>query len=72
VGHQPPPHARGRAVRIKYGTQVSVAPPTFLFFANLPKEIPSHYIRYMHNGLRSRWGFSGTPIRIRFRSTQGK
>jgi GTP-binding protein len=72
VGHQPPPHARGRAVKIKYGTQVSVAPPTFLFFSNLPKEIPSHYIRYMHNGLRSRWGFSGTPIRIRFRGTQGQ
>jgi GTP-binding protein len=72
VRHQPPPHSRGRQVKLRYGTQVSVAPPTFLVFSNLPKEIPSHYIRYMHNSLRKRWGFSGTPIRIRFRKTQGK
>lgn len=72
VGHQPPPHSRGRVVKIKYGTQVSTAPPTFLFFVNLPKEIPSHYIRYMHNSLRERWGFLGTPIRIRFRGSSGK
>jgi GTP-binding protein len=69
VGRQPPPHSRGRAVKIRYGTQVSVAPPTFLLFANLPKEVPEHYIRYIHNGFRERWGFSGVPIRIRLRAT---
>jgi GTPase len=67
VGRQPPPHSRGRAVKIRYGTQVAVAPPTFVLFSNLPKEIPEHYIRYIHNGFRERWGFSGTPIRIRLR-----
>ncbi len=72
VRHQPPPHSRGRAVKIRYGTQVSVAPPTFVFFANLPKEIPAHYIRYMRNSLRKRWGFHGTSLRIRFRKSQGK
>jgi GTP-binding protein len=72
VRHQPPPHSRGRPVKLRYGTQVSVAPPTFVVFSNLPKEIPSHYIRYMHNGFRKRWGFLGTPIRIRFRKSQGK
>jgi len=72
VAHQPPPHSRGRPVKIRYGTQVSVAPPTFLVFSNLPKEIPSHYIRYMYNSLRKRWGFLGSPIRIRFRKSQGR
>lgn len=67
VRHQPPPHARGRAVKLKYGTQATVAPPTFILFSNLPKEIPAHYIRYVHNSFRSRWGFMGVPIRIRFR-----
>jgi GTP-binding protein len=71
VGHQPPPHSRGTPVKLRYGTQVSVAPPTFLFFSNLPKEIPAHYIRYVHNSLRKRWGFWGTPIRMRFRKSQG-
>ena len=71
VRHQPPPHSRGRQVKLRYGTQVSVAPPTFLLFSNLPKEIPAHYIRYVHNTFRAHWGFKGTPIRIRFRKSQG-
>ncbi len=65
--HQPPPHSRGRRVKLRYGTQVSTAPPTFVFFANLPKALPDHYIRYVHNSLRERWGFVGSPVRIRFR-----
>ncbi len=72
VRHQPPPHSRGRQVKIRYGTQVSVAPPTFVLFSNLPKEIPAHYIRYIQNSLRKRWGFHGTAVRIRFRKSQGK
>ncbi len=67
---QPPPHSRGRPVRLRYGTQVSVAPPTFVLFSNLPKEIPDHYIRYVHNSFRARWGFTGCPIRIRLRGSQ--
>ena len=42
-------------------------PPTFVFFANLPKALPEHYVRYVHNSLRERWGFVGSPVRIRFR-----
>ena len=68
VRRQPPPHHRGRAVKIKYGTQVSVRPPVFALFANFPKAIPDHYIRYIHNGFRNAWSFMGTPIRLRIRS----
>jgi GTPase len=70
--HQPPPHSRGRVVKLRYGTQVSVAPPTFVLFSNLPKEIPDHYIRYVHNSFRARWGFVGSPIRIRLRGSQDR
>jgi GTP-binding protein len=69
VTRQPPPHARGRAVKLRYATQVGVAPPTFVLFGNLPKAVPDHYIRYVHNGFRERWGFSGTPIRIFLRES---
>ncbi len=68
VGRQPPPHHRGRPVKIKYGTQVSVRPPVVTLFANFPKAIPDHYIRYLHNGFREAWDFMGTPIRLRIRS----
>jgi GTP-binding protein len=55
-------------VKVKYATEVSVRPPTFAIFANFPKAIPAHYIRYLHNGFRDAWSFMGTPIRLRIRS----
>jgi len=67
VARQSPPHHRGRRVKLRYGTQVSVAPPTFAIFANYPKAVPEHYIRFLHNGFRDAWTFMGTPIRIRVR-----
>ena len=55
-------------MKIKYATQASVAPPTFALFANFPKALPAHYIRFLHNGFREAWTFMGTPIRLRVRS----
>lgn len=69
VRHQPPPHSRGRAIKLRYATQVAVEPPTFLLFSNLPRDIPDHYIRFLHNGFRERWGFLGSPIRIQLRAS---
>ena len=71
VRRQPPPHSRGRAVKIKYTTQISVKPPTFLVFSNFPKALPEHYIRYIHNNFRAQWGFIGSPIRMRFKTGDG-
>jgi len=67
VRRQPPPHDRGRAVKVKYATQASVRPPTFAIFSNFPKSLPAHYIRYLHNGFRDAWTFMGSPIRLRLR-----
>jgi GTP-binding protein len=72
VARQPPPHHRGRRVKLRYATQVSVEPPRFVIFANFPRAVPDHYIRYVHNGFRKRWGFEGTPIRIHFRGSKKK
>ena len=69
---QPPPHSRGRPVKLRYATQVSVTPPTFVIFSNLPKEVPDHYVRFLQNGFRERWGFEGSPIRIQLRGTRDK
>ena len=71
VHRQPPPHARGRPVRIKYATQAETEPPTFILFSNLPDEIPVHYRRFIVNGLRDRWGFLGVPLRLRLRKSKG-
>jgi GTP-binding protein len=70
VQKQPPPHHRGRPVKLRYGTQVATAPPTFVIFSNFPKAVPAHYIRYLHNAFRARWGFVGSPIRIFIRESK--
>lgn len=67
VDRQPPPHFRGRRVKLRYATQVGVKPPTFAVFANYPKALPEHYIRFLHNGFREAWTFMGTPLRLRIR-----
>ena len=72
IARQQAPHFRGRAIKIRYGTQVSVAPPTFAIFTNYPKEIPEHYIRYLHNGFREAWTFMGTPLRLRLKGSRDK
>ena len=69
---QPPPLYRGRRVKVKYGTQVTVGPPTFAIFSNYPNALPAPYIRYLENGFREAWKFMGTPIRLRFRSGREK
>ncbi len=64
VAKMPPPAHKGQAAKIFYVTQVSVAPPTFVFFVNKPALIHFSYERFLENQLRERYPFSGTPIRI--------
>lgn len=48
--------------------QAAIRPPTFVFFVNDAKLFPETYRRYMEKKLRSDAGFSGTPIRLLWRS----
>lgn len=63
----PPPQKGGIRVKFFYVTQASVAPPTFIFFVNKPDWLNFSYKRYLENELRTRWPFTGTPIRLIFR-----
>jgi GTP-binding protein len=63
-----PPQAAGREVKLLYATQVEIEPPTIAVFGNHPDLVPEHYVRYLHNGFREAWGFSGSPLRILLRS----
>jgi GTP-binding protein len=66
-----PPQAAGREVRLNYATQVETNPPTFAVFGNAPDLVEEHYVRYLHNGFRSFWGFTGNPLRILLRRKAG-
>jgi GTPase len=63
-----PPARHGKRVQVLYATQVTVEPPTFVFFVNDPELIHFSYKRFLENRLRERFGFMGTPIRLIFRS----
>lgn len=67
-----PPQAAGREVKILYGTQVEVAPPTIAVFSNHPELVQENYVRYLHNGFRSAWGFRGNPLRLLMRRRSGR
>ena len=67
VARRQPPQAAGREVKLLYATQVEVDPPTFAVFGNHPELVEEHYVRYLHNGFREAWGFTGTPLRILLR-----
>jgi len=64
---RPLPYVRGHQLTIKYATQVKHKPPVFLFFMNIPKELPANYRRYIENNLRETFGFKGVPITMAFR-----
>ena len=59
-----PPSDKGKRLKIYYGTQASVKPPTFVLFVNNSDLAHYSYIRYIENRLRSAFGFEGTPIKF--------
>ena len=59
-----PSQAAGRDVKLNYATQVEVAPPTIAIFGNAPDLVEEHYVRFLHNGFRAAYGFTGNPLRI--------
>ncbi|MFQ5724500.1 MAG: ribosome biogenesis GTPase Der, partial [Terriglobia bacterium] len=61
----------GRGVRIYSLEQVATAPPTFLLRANLSK-LHFGLERFLTNQLRERFGFAGTPIRLRLARRGGR
>lgn len=69
VDRHPPPAVRGRRIRIRYITQPSSRPPTFIAFTSRPADLPTSYVRYLLNNLRDTFGLPGTPIRLNLRKS---
>lgn len=62
------PRNRGQQLKIFYATQAEVNPPTFVLFTNNAKLIHFSYQRYLENKLRQAFGFTGTPLRLIFKT----
>jgi GTP-binding protein len=65
--HELPPKG-GKRLKVLYATQAEVNPPTFVFSVNDAKLVHFTYRRYLENKLRQAFSFSGTPIRLIFRT----
>lgn len=64
---QVPLSSSTKRTKVFYATQVSTAPPTFLFFVNRAKQIPDTYRRFLVNYMRKRLKATEIPFRIIFR-----
>jgi GTP-binding protein len=72
LARQQPPQPVGESLRLFYATQVGTAPPRFAVIANRPEAVPESYTRYLHNGFRAAWDFTGAPLTIKFRRKKGR
>lgn len=68
----PAPTVKGNRAKIRYATQVSVRPTTFVLFVNSKDLFHFSYIRFIENQLRERYGFQGVPIKIELRQGNPK
>lgn len=59
-----PPSDKGKRLKIYYGTQASVRPPTFILFVNDFGLMHFSYLRYIENQIRTTFGFEGTPLKF--------
>lgn len=59
-----PPSDKGKRLKLFYGTQSAIRPPTFVLFVNNIDLFHYSYERYIENQLRKSFGFEGSPIRF--------
>ncbi|MGA9102436.1 ribosome biogenesis GTPase Der [Aeromicrobium sp.] len=62
VAEHPHPVRGGKQAKILFGTQASVAPPTFILFTS--GKLEASYLRFIERRLREEFGFVGSPIHI--------
>ena len=60
----PPKLIRGKAVKLKYATQIKRRPPTIAVFTNQIKALEGAYERYLVNSFREYFNLMLTPVRL--------
>ena len=63
----PTPEFNHGRLKIVYSSQVSINPPTFVFFCNDPRFAHFSSTRYLENTLRDSFDFTGSPLHIIYR-----
>lgn len=67
--HSHPLGPRGKPAKFYYLSQVEADPPGFVVFSNISgQHVHFSYKRFIMNTLRNEFGFTGTPIRVHFKT----
>jgi len=69
VTAHPPPLIRGRRIRLRYAHQGGRNPPVIVIHGNQTEKVPEAYRRYLINRFRKAFKLKGTPVRLRFKSS---
>ncbi len=69
---RPPTAKATRRPKIFYGTQVETGPPTIVLFVNSPRNFSKGHRRGIENFFRERLPFSEIPIRVKYRTREGR
>ncbi|MGB2763829.1 MAG: ribosome biogenesis GTPase Der [Candidatus Aminicenantaceae bacterium] len=62
--NHPPLSKKKRRMKIKYMTQISVLPPTFILFTHSRVSLAPSYEKFFIHLLREKFNFWGTPIQL--------
>ena len=61
---------KGKAIKLKYATQIKKRPPTFAVFTNHIKPLEGAYQNYLINSLREYFDLKLTPVRLVLRKSE--
>jgi GTPase len=70
IEKNPPPAPGGKRIKLRYITQVSARPPSFVIFGTRLEMLPDSYLRYLVNGMRRELGFGAVPVRLSTRTSK--
>jgi GTP-binding protein len=68
----PPPASRAIHFKIRYMTQNSTNPVSFLIFATRPDSVPESYVTYLKNRIREDLGFDKIPVQLEMKASRQK
>jgi GTP-binding protein len=66
VARHNPPVYHGRPLKLYFGAQTSIKPPTFNVRVNYPAGFKDDYRRYLTKALQEQLDFFGNPVRVKF------
>jgi GTP-binding protein len=70
IERNPPPAPGGKRIKLRYITQVSARPPSFVLFGTRTDQLPESYRRYLVNGIRKELNFGAVPVRLSLRASR--